>query len=188
MGWGKFKKKVTHAVKKVGKEIKKGLGGDQWWIPGYGQLKGMWDTTASIGHEYHRNEGTYNRMAAIIGGSILTGGLVGAAAGAAGLSGASFATGAASGAITGGISAGTNAAQEYETNKALEEQEKIAQEEAAKQAELARLAELRQRGGTPEDTLSILYANNSAITSQHRRNQKSRQSSKTLGAGNSTLS
>lgn len=179
--WGK----VTHAVKKVAGEAYKAMGGKDFWIPGYGMLKGHVDAYHSMYDEYKRNEGTYNRMAAIIGGSILTGGLVGAAAGAAGVSGASFATGATSGALTGAVTAGTNAAQEAETNKHLKEQEKIAQEQAAEQE---RLANLRARGGMPEDTLNVLYANNTAITSQHKRNQKSRQSSnKTLGAGNSTL-
>lgn len=176
--------------KKAKKSVKKHLG-NKWWIPGYGTAgmlglayKGMYD-------EYKKNEGAYNRMAAIVAGSILTGGLVGAGAGAMG-AGASFASGAASGAATGAIAGGTSAFQEIKTNQALQEQEeeanKIAQEQAAEQERLAKLAALRERGGMPEDTLNILYTNNSAITSQHKRNQKSRQTAgKTLGAGNSTL-
>lgn len=186
MSWAK------KAIKKIGKSIDKRITRNfkkYWYLPLYPTLKGTYDTFAAGYDEYKRNEGTYNRMAALIGASIITGGAAGALGGAAMGTGAAAgaSAGATMGAATGAVSAGVNAYQENEANKTAEEQERIAAETAAEQERLQRLADLRSRGGTPENQLSILYANNGSTTSQHRRNQKTRTKQDTLGAGSSTL-
>lgn len=183
MSWAK------KAVKKLGKSIDKHITKNfkkYWYNPLYGVGKSLYDVYDATYKEYKRNEGTYNRMAAIIGASILTGGAAGALGGAVldtGVS-AGVASGATMGAATGAVTAGTSGYQEYEDKKTAEERERIAAETAAEQE---RLENLRAKGGMPESQLSILYANNESITSQHRRNQPSRNKQNTLGYGTSTL-
>lgn len=186
MSWAK------KAIKKLGRSIDKNITRTlkkNWYNPLYVVTKSLGNVYGSAYDEYKRNEGTYNRMAALIGASILTGGAAGALGGAAMGTGAAAgaSAGATMGAATGTVAAGVNAYQENAANKAAEERERIAAEAAAEQERLQRLADLRSRGGTPENQLSILYANNGSTTSQHRRNQKTRTKQDTLGAGTSTL-
>lgn len=183
---------LKKTVKKIGRSIDKNVlqtFKKNWYNPIYGVTKSLGNVYGSAYDEYKRNEGTYNRMAALIGAAIITGGAAGALGGAAMGTGAAAgaSAGATMGAATGAVSAGANAYQEHEANKTAEEQERIAAEAAAEQDRLQRLADLRSRGGTPEDQLNILYSNNGLTTSQHRRNQKTRTKQDTLGAGSSTL-
>lgn len=181
---------VSKTVKKAAKSVKKHLG-KHWWVPGYNIVKGGAELYGGAYDEYKRNEGLYNRMALIIGGSVLSGGLLGAAAGATGLlgEGVTAATGAAAGATTGAVSgattAGTAAYQERQTNKALEEQEKIQREAQEEQLRIARANALKDAAGTPTEQTAFNFLAYSGRGSQIKQTRVSR--NKKVGGSSTTL-
>lgn len=180
---------LSKTVKKAARSFKKHMG-SHWWVnPAYGITKGLGEIYGGIYDEYKRNEGMYNRMALMVAGSILTGGALGAAAGAAGMGGMSVAGGAAAGATTGAISgsvaAGSSAYQEHQTNKAIEEQERIQKEAQEKQEALSRMEALQQAASTPGEQSVFSITGGYKQRSQIKRTQVSR--NKKLGSSGSTL-
>lgn len=181
---------VSKTIKKATKSVKKHLG-KHWWVPGYNVVKGLSELGGGVYDEYKRNEGMYNRLALMVAGSMVTGGVLGAAAGAAGLGGMTTASGAAAGvttgAISGSISGGTSAYQEQQTNKAIEEQEKIQREAEEEQKRIARLNELKQASSMPTDQSVFNFLGYSRQGSQIKKTRVSRNRNKTVGGSSTTL-
>ena len=181
---------LSKTVKKAARSVKKHLG-KHWWVPGYNVVKSLGEFGGGLYDEYKRNEGMSNRLALMVAGSIVTGGILGAAAGTAGLGGMTAASGAAAGATTGAISGsvagGTSAYQEKQTNKAIEEQEKIQNEAKEEQERIARLNELKQASSMPTDQSVFNFFGYSRQGSQIKKTRVSRNSNKTVGGSSSTL-
>ena len=181
---------LSKTVKKAARSVKKHLG-KHWWVPGYNIVKSLSEFGGGLYDEYKRNEGMYNRMALMIAGSMVTGGVLGAAAGAAGLGGMTTASGAAAGATTGAISGsiggGTSAYQEKQTNKAIEEQEKIQREAKEEQERIARLDALKQSASMPTEQSAFNFLGYSRQGSQIKKTRVSRNSNKTVGGSSTTL-
>ena len=180
---------LSKTVKKAARSVKKHLG-KHWWVPGYNVAKGLGEIYGGLYDEYKRNEGMYNRMALMVAGSIVTGGALGAAAGAAGLGGTvagGAAAGATTGAISGSVAAGTSAYQEQQTNKAIEEQEKIQREAKEEQERIARLDALKQAASMPTDQSAFNFLGYSRQGSQIKKTRVSRNSNKTVGGSSTTL-
>ena len=179
---------VSKTIKKAARSVKKHLG-KHWWVPGYNLTKGLGEIYGGLYDEYKRNEGMYNRMALMIGGSILTGGALGAASGAMGVGGMTAASGAAAGATTGAVSgsvaAGTTAYQQQQADKAIEEQEKIQQEAQAEQERLARATALQNAAASPTEQSALSFMGYSQRGSQIKRTQVSR--NKKVGGSSTTL-
>lgn len=181
---------VSKTIKKAARSVKKHLG-KHWWVPGYNLTKGLGEIYGGLYDEYKRNEGMYNRMALMIGGSILTGGALGAVSGAMGVGGMTAAGGAAAGATTGAVSgsvaAGTTAYQQQQADKAIEEQEKIQREAKEEQERIARLDALKQAASMPTDQSAFNFLGYSKQGSQIKKTRVSRNSNKIVGGSNSTL-
>lgn len=181
---------VSKTVKKAARSVKKHLG-KHWWVPGYNVVKSLGEFGGGLYDEYKRNEGMYNRLALMVAGSMVTGGVLGAAAGAAGLGGMTAASGAAAGATTGAISGsvagGTSAYQEQQTNKAIEEQEKTQREAKEEQERIARLDALKQTASMPTDQSVFNFLGYSRQGSQIKKTRVSRNSNKTVGGSSTTL-
>lgn len=178
----------SKTVKKATRSIKKHMG-SHWWVPGYSLVKGMGELSGGVYDEYKRNEGMYNRMALMIGGSILTGGALGAAVGATEVGGLTAATGAVTGAANaaaGGIAAaGYGAYQEHKINKEIAEQERIQKEAQEQQEKLARMEALQQAASTPGEQSFLDITGRSRQRSQIKKTQVSR--GRKVGGSGSTL-
>lgn len=181
---------ISKTVKKAARSVKKHLG-RHWWVPGYNVVKSLGEFGGGLYKEYKRNEGMYNRMALMIAGSMITGGVLGAAAGSAGVGGMTAASGATAGAttgaISGSISGGTSAYQEQQTNKAIEEQEKIQREAKEEQERIARLNELKQASSMPTEQSIFNFLGYSRQGSQIKKTRVSRNSNKMVGGSSTTL-